>query len=278
MTTLKSTPTEKETASRALSLAQANKKRIIGAAVALVVLIGGGFGYYYGVQQPKNEKAQEQLTAGLQLMEQAVQMSAQNVQIQAMPDSSLTTTLRQRGMLTSQQPDSVAMEVKKFRAEQQKMATDLYDKALKGDGKFPGFVKIAKAGAGDASNMAHYLAGVCLYHQGNYKEAIAQLEDFSAQRDHAVSPVALAALANCYACNDQIDKAIDAFKEAADQADNASLTPLYLIEAGKLLEHSGKKEEANAIYRSIKADYPQYGLTQQGMGSSEVDKLIERTK
>jgi TolA-binding protein len=53
---------------------------------------------------------------------------------------------------------------------------------------------------------------------------------------------------------------------------------LFLIEAGKLLESQNKKEEAHKLYEQIKEDYPKYGTAQSGMGSSEIDKYLERTK
>lgn len=248
------------------------------AVVALVVVVGGYLAYKQFVIKPADEKAQTQLTDGMALLNQAQQMEAQNAQVQAMPDSMLVQALTAQGMLSATTPaDSVALFVKQFRDEQKTQYTDLYNKALKGDGKFPGFIKLAN-GSGDAANMATYLAGVAYYHLGQYKEAIKFLEDYSPKGDEGVSPMALSALANCYACDKQIDKAIDTFKKAADEADNESLTPLFLLEAGKLLESQGKKADAHAIYEQIKSDYPKFGMTQQGMLSSEMDKYIERTK
>lgn len=259
------------------------KKQLIIAAVAFVVIVGGFFGYKYLIQAPKNEKEQTQLTLGIQLMNQIQQATAQNAQIQSMPDSLLIPQMRQAGMLTTNNPDSVALQVKNFRAEQQKQAATLYNQALKGGvtipgfSKFPGFLKIAKSGT-DAANIANYMAGICYYHLGQYAQAVSYLEKFSPKGDQAVSPVAISALANSYACNKQIDKAIETFKKAADQADNETLSPLYLVEAGKLLESQGKKADAHTLYEQVKKDYPKYGMTQQGLGSSLIDKYIERTK
>lgn len=247
-------------------------------AVALIVLVGGYFAYKQFVVKPADEKAQTQLTAGIELLNQAQQYDAQNAQVQAMPDSMLIQALKSQGMISeTATSDSVATLVKQFRNEQQAQVNAIYNKALKGEGKFPGFIKISQ-GSGDAANMANYLAGVAYYHMAQYKDAIKHLEAFSPKNDNGVSPMALYALANCYACDKQIDKAIETFKKAADKAANESLSPLCLIEAGKLLENTGKKAEANALYEQVKKEYPQFGLNQQGMMSSEIDKYIERTK
>ena len=253
-------------------------KQGIIVAIAIVIVVGGYLAYKQFVVKPADEKAQTQLTTGIEILNQEQQYDAQNAQIQAMPDSSLIQALQSQGLISaSTSSDSITKIVKQFRAEQQTQANALYNKALKGEGKFPGFLKIAQ-GSGDAANMANYLAGVAYYHMGQYKDAIKYLEAFSPQGDNGVSPMALYALANCYACNNQIDKAISTFKDAADAADNESLSPICLLEAGKLLESNNKKEDAHAIYEQIKKEYPQFGMNQQGMMSSEIDKYIERTK
>ncbi|MBR1593435.1 MAG: tetratricopeptide repeat protein [Bacteroidales bacterium] len=158
-----------------------------------------------------------------------------------------------------------------------------YDKALKGEGKFPGFLKIAEDYSfTDAANLAKLSAGEAYAQKGDYKNAIKYLEDFSTKGDQTVSPTAIAALANCYAADKQVDKAIEKFKEAAKKADNESLSPLFLLEAGKLLETQKKNEEALAIYKQIKADYPTSALSRPqptatgAVADAEIERYIER--
>ncbi|MDY6297176.1 MAG: tetratricopeptide repeat protein [Alloprevotella sp.] len=158
-----------------------------------------------------------------------------------------------------------------------------YDKALKGEGKFPGYLKIAKDYSfTDASNIATLYAGLAYAHKGEYKNAIQYLEDFSPKGDQTVSPAAIYALANCYAGDKQVDKAIETLKKAAKKADNPSLSPLFLLEAGKLLETQKKNEDALAVYQQIKTDYPTSMLAQPQpaangtIGDAEIDRYIER--
>ena len=94
-----------------------------------------------------------------------------------------------------------------------------------------------------------------------------------------VSPAAEAALGDAYANLNEVDKAIDTFKKAADMADskaaddaNNSLSPTFLIKAGVLLESQNKKDEALKLYQDIKKKYVNSALVQ----SSEIDKYIER--
>lgn len=247
------------------------KKTLITVLIALVVIVGLAFAYYFFVQKPADEKAQTQITQGMQILSQAEQTEEQSAQYLAMPDSML---IQQMG-LANATPDSAKNAVKTFREQAQQQVNTLYNQALKGSGKFPGFLKIA-AGSGSSANQAKVLAGKAYYKLGQYKEAIKQLEDFSPKGD-LFSATALSALANCYACDKQIDKAVETFKAAADEFENDATTPLYLIEAGKLLESQNKKTEAHAIYEQVKKDYPAYGM-QSGMNVSEVDRYLERTK
>ena len=120
----------------------------------------------------------------------------------------------------------------------------------------------------------------CVEEGGGKLEAIKMLEGFTPQGDKGVSPQFIAALANCYAADGQLDKAVDTFKKAASEADNAATSPQYLIEAGLLLESQKKNDEALKIYEQIKKDYPQSSLVapqqMQGGYVSAIDKYIER--
>lgn len=169
------------------------------------------------------------------------------------------------------------------------MAQKDYDKALNGDGKYPGYLKIIKNYSSivpfmstDASNIAKMCAGLCYAKKGDTKKAIKYLEDFKPQGDKTLSAQGLAALANCYASNKQLDKAVSTFKKAAAKADNDALSPLYLLEAGKILESQKKKSDALKIYTQIKEDYPGcfYSAMQPtsdgSLGAPFIDRYIER--
>lgn len=158
-----------------------------------------------------------------------------------------------------------------------------FETALNGNkGNFPGYAKIASEyGHTDAGNLANAYAGICYAKMGETKKAIASLESYDTKGDETLSPAILGTLANCYATDGQVDKAIETFKDAAKKADNASLSPVFLIEAGKLLESQKKNAEALALYQQVKSDYPtsaQASPVQQNgkIISPEIDKYIER--
>jgi predicted negative regulator of RcsB-dependent stress response len=68
----------------------------------------------------------------------------------------------------------------------------------------------------------------------------------------------------------QLDKAVTHLKKAAEKADNNSLSPTFLIQAGQILESQDKKEEALKLYKQVKEKYF------QSMQYQTIDEYIER--
>ena len=105
-----------------------------------------------------------------------------------------------------------------------------YDKAL------AGFQKVAADyGSTDAGNLANLYIGLCQANLGKWQEAVNALESFSGKGDDMISPAAEGALGNAYANLKQLDKAVEHLKKAASMADNNSLSPTFLIQAGEIL-------------------------------------------
>uniref|UniRef100_UPI0040292414 tetratricopeptide repeat protein n=1 Tax=Prevotella sp. TaxID=59823 RepID=UPI0040292414 len=158
---------------------------------------------------------------------------------------------------------------------------EMFEQAVNGDGAgFVGFAKLADEYSGTkAGNLANLYAGLCYANLGKWAEAQKSLDAISTEGDQMISPASQAALGDAYAHLNQLDKAVDAFKKAADMADskaeddtNNSLSPIFLIKAGEVLESQGKKDEALKIYQDIKKKYVNSMLVQ----SAEIDKYIER--
>lgn len=149
---------------------------------------------------------------------------------------------------------------------------DLYEKALNGDGAgYAGFVKVASDySSTEAGNLANLYAGLCYAGLGKWNEAAKYLEDFDTKDDQMISPAAEGALGNAYAHLNQLDKAVTHLKNAAKNADNNSLSPTFLIQAGEILESQGKAAEALELYKEIKEKYV-YSMQYQ-----TIDKYIER--
>ena len=142
-----------------------------------------------------------------------------------------------------------------------------YDKAL------AGFQKVANDySSTNAGNLAQLYIGLCQANLGKWQEAVNALEQFSGKGDQMISPAAEGALGNAYANLKQLDKAVEHLKKAAKMADNNSLSPTFLIQAGEILESQGKKDEALKLYQQVKENYF------NSMQYQTIDKYIERVK
>lgn len=158
-----------------------------------------------------------------------------------------------------------------FKGEQYFAMND-YDKALKGDSTgYKGFIYIAEEYSNTkAGNLARLYAGMSYAQSGNYQEAVKYLESYDECDDEMITPAAVGVLGNCYAQLNQLDKATETLLKAADMADNTTLSPMYLQQAGEIFESQGNTDKAMNCYKEIKNKYP------QSIQAVEIDKYIER--
>ena len=154
---------------------------------------------------------------------------------------------------------------------QQLFANDQMQKALQGDSaNFKGFAKLAEEVSGQNANLANLYTGLAYAQEGKWNEAVEYLEKYKDQGDLMVSPAAEGALGNAYAHLNKLDEAVKHLKAAAKRADNNSLSPTFLIQAGEILESQGKKAEALELYQEVKDKYF------QSMQYQSIDAYIER--
>ena len=150
---------------------------------------------------------------------------------------------------------------------------DAFEQALNGDSiGYAGFLKVADDYSGTkAANLAKAYAGICYAQLGKYEDAVKMLDGFDGS-DQMVAPAILGAAGNCYAQLGQLDKAASTLLSAADKADNNTLSPIFLLQAGEILVKQGKYDDAVNAYTKIKDKYFQ---SYQAM---DIDKYIEQTK
>lgn len=153
-------------------------------------------------------------------------------------------------------------------------SAQLYDFALNGDSlSYGGFLSVLEEyGNTEAGNLANLYAGLCYAQLEQWDNAVKYLEEYDDKGDKMISPAAEAALGNAYAHLNQLDKAVSNLKSAAEKADNNSLSPTFLIQAGEILESQGDKAGALSLYEKVKAKY--YNSLQY----QTIDKYIERVK
>jgi predicted negative regulator of RcsB-dependent stress response len=149
-----------------------------------------------------------------------------------------------------------------------------FELALNGDSlSTAGFLKIANDySSTKAGNLASLYAGLCYANMEKWEEAAQYLAQFNSEDDQMISPAALGALGNAYAHLNQLDKAVSTLISAAEKADNNSISPTFLIQAGQILESQGKKAEALKLYKQVKEKYFDSMQTQY----QTIDEYIER--
>ena len=197
-----------------------NKKTIIGAVVAVIVIVAGVSMYKHLYAAPREEKAQAALFKGQEY----------------------------------------------FEAGQ-------FEQALNGDSiGYEGFAKVADEFSGTkAANLAQAYMGICYAKMGQNEQAIEALNQFDGN-DQMVAPAIKGTIGNCYAQLGQLDKAAATLQEAAAQADNNTLSPIFLMQAGELLMNQGKYDDAIAAYTKVKEKYF------RSFQAATIDKYIEKAK
>lgn len=160
-----------------------------------------------------------------------------------------------------------------FKAEEYLGTDSLTDRAIKGDGSYPGFEKIADEYSGTKSaNLANaYLGGLYLQ-KGEYKKAIEALENYSSTGSAVVDPLVLGMLGDANSELKQYDEAISYYKKAADKSSNTFSSPIFLKKLGLVYEEQKDYKSALEAYQRIKKDYP------ESQEATLIDEFIARAE
>ena len=171
----------------------------------------------------------------------------------------------------------VAEPAEKEAAEAMFMAENMFaaqrfEEAFNGDEINLGFKQIADDYSGTkAGNLANAYAGMSLAQIAKYDEAIDYLKKFDGN-DQMVAPAAYGPLGNCYAQTGDAEAAIKYFKKAAEIADNNTISPYYLLQAGIVYEQIGKPAKALKLYEQIQKEYA------NSPAAGNIEKYIGRVK
>jgi tetratricopeptide (TPR) repeat protein len=160
-----------------------------------------------------------------------------------------------------------------FKAEEYVAIDSLKDRAIKGDGSYPGFEKIAdEYSSTKSANLANaYLGGLYLQ-KGEYQKAVDALGKYSSTGSPVIDPLVLGMLGDAYSELKEYSKAITFYKKAADKNKNAFTSPLFLKKLGLVYEEQKEFKSAVDTYKKIKTDFP------ESVEAASVDAYIARTE
>ncbi|MFZ1678100.1 MAG: tetratricopeptide repeat protein [Saprospiraceae bacterium] len=139
-------------------------------------------------------------------------------------------------------------------------------------GGYSGFIKIISDYKGTkAANLSNYYAGICYLNLGNFDSALSFLNDF--KPNGIIGPVMKhGALGDVYSELNQMDKAVENYKKAAEASENELLTPYYFKKLAMLYETQNEYSKALEIYKKIKSKYP------NSNEALSIDKYIARAE
>ena len=211
-------------------------KPIIYVGGALILLIGGYFGYKYFFKLPNEQTANEQIIPAESLFDKMAQSHTFN-------------------------KDSVDLILNG--------ATN-----RPGFPKVTGLLSIInKYGGTSAGNRARFLAGAAYIHMKEFDKGIKQLKEFDANGTLAAFPY-YDLLAVASAELKKNDDALSYYKkEVSIDSKEEILTPSALKRAGDFCYHIGKLKEAGEFYQRIKDDYPTSNEARGGSIDKDLARL-----
>jgi len=146
---------------------------------------------------------------------------------------------------------------KMYKAEQFLGVDSLANKALRGEGGYPGFEQIAAEYDNTKSaNLANlYLGGIYL-RKGEYKKATEALGKYAETGSPVADPLALGLLGDAYSELKDYKQAATYYKKAADKASNKFTSPMFLKKLGLVYEQMKDFKSAKDAYTKILKEYP----------------------
>ncbi|MFM7672670.1 MAG: tetratricopeptide repeat protein [Bacteroidota bacterium] len=161
-------------------------------------------------------------------------------------------------------PKQVSAQDALYKAEEY-YRLDSIQKALNGDGQFPGLLKVISQHSGtEAANLACFYAGSCYLKQDNYEKAVKYLGDFSTS-EKLLQASAYKLTGDAYADWGKSDKALEFYQKAGRHfKEDEANSPAYLFLAAYLADRVMKKTDvAIKLYQEIKDTYPRSQQAQE---------------
>lgn len=149
---------------------------------------------------------------------------------------------------------------------------DSLNKALNGDGTYPGFLSIIDDySMTKSANLSKFYAGIIYLKKGDFQTAIDYLKKFKG-RDVLVTSMAKGALGDAYMELGDTQKALEYYLKAVESYTNDFSTPVFLMKIAWIYEQTKDYTKAIEQYEKIRNDYP------RSSEARSIDKNIARDK
>lgn len=103
----------------------------------------------------------------------------------------------------------------------------------------------------------------CYYELGKYDESIKTLKELNNQfSDQQIISLSYYKMAMAYVKKGDMENALNCLKSLSS-IKNSPLQDVALMESGKILEHTGKKEEAKSKYKELINNFPKSALANE---------------
>lgn len=160
-----------------------------------------------------------------------------------------------------------------FKAEGYAAIDSLHDRAISGDGSYPGFEKIAEEYSNTKSaNIANAFLGGLYLKKGEFQKAVDALGKYSSTGSPVIDPLVLGMLGDAYSELKDYSKAVTYYKKAADKSKNSFTSPLFLKKLGLVYEEQKEFSSAADAYNKIKTDFP------ESVEASTIESYIARAE
>ncbi len=152
-------------------------------------------------------------------------------------------------------------------------ADSLANKAINGEGGYPGLEKIAEEYANTKSaNLANLYLGGLYLRKGEYKKATEALGKYTATGSPVADPLALGLLGDAYSELKDYKQAATYYQKAADKASNKFTSPIFLKKLGLINETLKDFKAAEEAYTKIKSQFP------ESQEATMIDEYIARVQ
>lgn len=132
----------------------------------------------------------------------------------------------------------------------------LYTTALEGAEGNYGLIDIANNySSTEAGNLAKYYAGISYSILKDYEKAITFLKDVNT-KDTSLNAIITGKIGDAYLAQNNTNEALSFFTQAGENSSNKTISPLYLMKAGKVALTLKDYNKAEGLFENIKQNFP----------------------